>query len=541
MSKKRGWLDAERAEVLLGIIDLTSGSQDLDGILNGTARLARELSGADEAAVFLYEDGGRSVVPAAVVGPAEGTTLVGEKIALRLNEDSIFWKMRTHGGVLEILDPGHLEDVVDLSRFTSLYLAPMTTDEGVLGVLLLGISGSNGEPHRAGGDIHQRRLFATLAKQAAVVISRAKLFGNLEKSEEKYRRLTENASDIVFSLDASGRFTFLNSRVLDILGYRPEDLVGEYYSEIVTPESWEATRNALRACLDRGETQIAYEWVATSKSGGAVLLDVRASVLVREGHYAGQQGIARDITEQRRMEAEIKRSRERQSEMRDYLALVTRVQEEERKRVARELHDDTAQALVALSRRLETTIPYVRTQPDEACRRLDDLTKLVDTALANVRRFTRDLRPSILDDLGLIPALEWLVSDMQEHNTIRGEVIVQGPPRRLPSDTETAIYRIVQEALNNIKKHAGASLASVFISFDDDSVKLTVTDNGRGFDAGGYPRGFAARGRLGMVGMSERAQLVGGVIGVESVPGRGTTVRLEIPCRRGAADLGRNA
>lgn len=541
MSRKQGRLDAEKAEVLLKIMDLTSGGLDLDGVLNGTAQFAREISGADHAAVFLYEDDGRSVVPAAVVGPSGGSTLVGEKIALRINETSIFWKMRTYDGVLEVLEPGSLEDVVDLSQFTSLYIAPMATDEGALGVLFLGNCGPNGRaPGDPDAEAHFRRLFSTLARQAAVLISRGKLFANLEKSEEKYRRLTENASDIVFSLDASGRFTFLNTRVLDILGYRPEDLVGEYYSEIVTPESWEVTRNSLRTCLEAGETQVAYEWVATSKSGETVLLDVRASVLSLEGHYAGQQGIARDITEQRRMEQEIKQSRRRQSEMRDYLALVTHVQEEERKRVARELHDDTAQALVALSRRLEMAMPYVLEQPDEACKRLEELGRLVDTALANVRRFTRDLRPPVLDDLGLIPALEWLVSEMQEHNTVRGEVAVEGTARRLPSDTEIAIFRIVQEALNNVKKHSRASLASVRISFKDDSIELTVADNGCGFDAQGDPAQGnpgdpAARGRLGIIGMSERAQLIGGVIAVQSAPGRGTMVRLEIPSNPGTA------
>lgn len=552
MSRRQGRLDAARAEVLLEMVDLASGGRDLDDVLNRTARFAQEISGADEAAVFLYEDGGRSVVPAAVVGGPGASTLVGERIALRINESSIFWKMRTHEGVLEVRDPGHLEDVVDLSQFTSLYLTPMTTDEGVLGVLLLGNRGANGAyvggangktPVNGTADAQTRRLFATVAKQAAVMISRAKLFANLEKSEEQYRRLTENASDIVFSLDASGRFTFLNTRVSDILGYRPEELVGQYYSEIVTPESWEATRNELRACLDEGKTQVAYEWVAASRSGGVVLLDVRASVLMSEGQYAGQQGIARDVTEQRRMEQEIKRSRQRQSEMRDYVALVTRVQEEERKRVARELHDDTAQALIALSRRLEMAIPYVNKQPDEACRRLDELTRLVDATLSNVRRFTRDLRPPVLDDLGLIPALEWLVSDMEEHHTVRGEVVVKGTPRRLPPDTELAMFRIVQEALNNVKKHSGASFASVSVDYAGDAVRLAITDNGRGFDSDGCRRKSAQCGRFGMVGMSERAQLIGGVIKVESTPGRGTTVCLEIPgtAEQGGDELRTNA
>jgi PAS domain S-box-containing protein len=545
------------------MVDLASGGMDLDDVLHRTARFARELSGADEAGVFLYDDDGKSVVPAAGFGPDGPTSLVGEKIALRVHEGSIFADVREENTVLEVLEPVRLRDIIDLSRFASLYLAPMAAEEGVLGVLLLGYHGSNSGmseaaaadgtvPSGPGGgaavpggavnpprvaataaDAQMRRLFAAVARQAAVVISRARLFSTLEKSEEQYRRLTENASDIVFSLDASGRFTFLNSRVFDILGYKPTELAGQYYSEIVTAESWDAARKALRACLDAGGSQVAYEWKAVSKSGETVLLDVRASVLRRDGQYAGQQGIARDVTEQRRMEQEIKRSRQRQSEMRDYLALVTRVQEEERKRVARELHDDTAQALVALSRRLEMTLPYVRSDPDQACERLEQLARLADTALENLRRFTRDLRPPVLDDLGLIPALEWLASDMQANSRVRVTLAVTGNPTRLPSDTETAVFRIAQEALNNVQRHSGAGCATVRVRYDDRVVELIVEDDGKGFDVEGGAGRFASTGRFGLVGMNERAQLVGGRLTVSSLTGKGTRVHLEVPLEPG--------
>ncbi|NPV71487.1 MAG: PAS domain S-box protein [Firmicutes bacterium] len=554
MSREAGRTGTLRAGVLLEMMDLVSGVVDLDDALPRIAQFARQFFNVSEAGVFLYGEGRKSVTLAAVAASGDadpahsddappgdqagGPALGGETIALRIHERSVFARVLDHDGVLEITDPAGLQDVVDFSKFKVLYLAPMVAAEGVLGVMLLGMR--NGETPDADSRLDRQglRLFAIMARQAAVIISRARLFANLEKSEDQYRRLTENASDIVFSLDASGRFAFLNSRVYDILGYRPEELVGQYYSEIVTPESWEGARNALKSSVDAGSSQVSYEWVATPKAGSAkgdmVLLDVRASILTRDGQYAGQQGIARDVTEQRRMEQEIRQSRQRQSEMRDYLALVTRVQEEERKRVARELHDDTAQALIALSRRLEMAIRYVKGDPAEACRRLEELAKLVDTTLGNVRRFTRDLRPPVLDDLGLIPALEWLVSDIQEHYAIKSAVVVEGEPRRLPPDLEVALFRIAQEALNNVTKHAQAASATVRVEYAADTIRLIIQDDGTGFDAEDAHRKFAAHGRLGIVGMNERAQLIGGELKVSSSPSRGTTVGLEVPIRKNA-------
>ncbi|MGE5140820.1 MAG: histidine kinase [Rudaea sp.] len=207
----------------------------------------------------------------------------------------------------------------------------------------------------------------------------------------------------------------------------------------------------------------------------------------------------------------------------DFIAAITRSQEEERKRLARELHDDTIQSLIALGQRLEMAQKALRKDPALAASRLDELKELLAEMLTSVRRFVRDLRPTYLEELGLIPALETLAREADA----RFEVV--GTEQRLDAERELVLFRIVQEALRNIAKHAHASRIDVRLSFEADAVGVSVTDNGVGFDAPGGPAGFARAGHFGLTGMQERAQLFGGSVYVRSRREQGTTVSARIP------------
>ncbi|HAI20495.1 MAG TPA: histidine kinase, partial [Clostridiales bacterium UBA8153] len=154
-----------------------------------------------------------------------------------------------------------------------------------------------------------------------------------------------------------------------------------------------------------------------------------------------------------------------------------------------------------------------------------ELTGLVDATLENLRRFCRELRPSVLDDLGLLPALEWLVGSLAEYQ-VQGRLEVAGKERRLPGPTEVAVFRIVQEALSNVKQHAGPCRATLSMMYATDRLSIAICDDGVGFDQAKEGRGS---GRLGLVGMYERASLLGGILKVTSAPGKGTRVHLELP------------
>lgn len=215
--------------------------------------------------------------------------------------------------------------------------------------------------------------------------------------------------------------------------------------------------------------------------------------------------------------------------LRFYLQQVTRAQEEERRRIARELHDDTAQGLVVLSRRLDSLFSNTDHLSSQDAALLEELRQQTDRILEGVRRFSQDLRPSVLDDLGLLPALEWLTSDLSQHFGIAIDMEVVGSVRRFPPEAELVLFRIAQEALRNVWKHSGASKAWVTVEFSNDKTVLTIKDNGKGFELPERIGDLASSGKLGLAGMQERAQLMGGKLMLESAPGKGTTVTIEAP------------
>jgi signal transduction histidine kinase len=224
-------------------------------------------------------------------------------------------------------------------------------------------------------------------------------------------------------------------------------------------------------------------------------------------------------------------ARRRQDELRGYASLITRVQEEERRRLARELHDDTAQALIALSLGLDglnramgkLDVP----QKDRAW--LASLQDLADHTLEGVRRACRDLRPSVLDDLGLRAALEWLCDSSAERG-VPCTFVCLGVPQPTTSEAEIAIFRIVQETLSNIWRHSEATQAHVELHYLRECLKLTIHDNGKGFVANGYlDAKHDSRHGLGLIGMRERAMLVGATLTITSSPGAGCSVVLSLP------------
>lgn len=214
--------------------------------------------------------------------------------------------------------------------------------------------------------------------------------------------------------------------------------------------------------------------------------------------------------------------------VRHYVADITQSQEEERKRIARELHDDTVQSLIAIGQRIQL-VKETLDNPSEAKARLNEVRTMVTGAIASVRQYSRDLRPLTLEDLGLRAAMQYLVNQLAQSEGIDVNFEVAGETEGLSTDMEVAIYRILQETLNNIKKHAHADEVKVLARFSDKEITLTVSDNGRGFEVPEAMTDFASSGSFGIMGLEERAQLFGGKVTIRSQPERGTTVHLVIP------------
>ena len=205
------------------------------------------------------------------------------------------------------------------------------------------------------------------------------------------------------------------------------------------------------------------------------------------------------------------------------------VLEEERVRIARSLHDDTAQTISMLIINLERIEKKIPQDDSDLSRQVSESHKVATLLLENLRKVIWDLRPSILDDLGLIPAIRWYAQTNLKESGVQVEVGYSNELMRLPPYLETSLFRILQEAVSNILRHANAGKVTINLRLEDGCVVLEVKDNGRGFDVKKTTGEAVTRKQLGLLGMQERVSLVNGTLKVESTPGEGTTLRIYVP------------
>jgi signal transduction histidine kinase len=205
----------------------------------------------------------------------------------------------------------------------------------------------------------------------------------------------------------------------------------------------------------------------------------------------------------------------------ELLKKVIAVQEEERKRIARELHDETSQDLATLLLSIETS---ANSNPEELKKKLLQMKALTGRTLDSIHRMILDLRPSVLDDLGLTSAIRWVAETRLEPLGVDLTFAVTGQERRLKPEIETTLFRIGQEAISNIARHAEANSVSIALAFAEDHIGLEVEDNGQGFDLNRFPNGS-----FGLLGMKERTSLLDGTFAIDSNPGNGTRLAVTIP------------
>jgi len=323
----------------------------------------------------------------------------------------------------------------------------------------------------------------------------------VRESQESYKGLFEGAYDAIWVYDLEGNIQSANKAAARLNGYPVEELLGMNIKSFLTAES------------------LHYEQRIIKKDGSEAICLLATSLISSNGEPKGFQSIARDVTEEKRM----------QENLRYYLQQITKAQEEERRRIAGELHDDTAQQLVILGRKLDNLLCNAERLSEQDIGFLERVREQTDEILDGLHRFCQDLRPSVLDDLGLLPALQSLTSELSKHFGVSITMASAGPVRRLSPETELILFRIAQEGLRNVCRHSEASRAWIMVEFSDDKVVLTIEDNGKGFRLPNRVEDLAAVGKLGLAGMQERARLVGGKLTIESELGKGTTVSAEIP------------
>jgi signal transduction histidine kinase len=221
----------------------------------------------------------------------------------------------------------------------------------------------------------------------------------------------------------------------------------------------------------------------------------------------------------------LEKEKQNQDNLRLYVQKVGEAQEAERKRIARDLHDETVQALIAVARKLDDlTAGNSKLTPQ-------DIRKEVKGIIEGVRQYSQELRPSILDDLGFVPALNWLAANMKKNHGISVHIEIEGGQIKLPADVELMLFRITQEAFTNIHKHSHATNANVKLISLENNVRIVIADNGKGFELPKKIDSLTKLGKLGLVGIKERVELLKGNIVIWSEPGKGTTLSLDFPLK----------
>jgi PAS domain S-box-containing protein len=341
----------------------------------------------------------------------------------------------------------------------------------------------------------------------------------LRESEERYRELFDNSKDAFYVHDVNGVYTSVNRAAEHLIGYSREQIIGKHFSQFMSPEHARHVQRQLQKKLElTGETT--YEIEIITKKRRHIPVEISSRLIVEQGVPVGVQGCIRDISEKKKS----------QESARNYSRRVIEAQEAERRRISRELHDQVGQILTAVKMNLHA-LRHQCAQP-EILLSINDNLKVIDEAVDQIRDLSADLRPLLLDDLGLVVALRWYLERQTRNLGIPAKFFSGSLDEddRFSSELETACFRIVQEGVTNIIRHARASRISVRLERVMSDLFLLITDDGAGFDARTLRNGSGSA-TLGLRGMEERAQAVGGSIMIDSAPALGTEISARFPIK----------
>jgi len=499
--------DAQRslAEIAAQIASLHDPLTVIQRAVTDAARLLR----ADRAQVNLVREGADELdrpIAAAPLPPSPDDVVVpiGSGIAgMAAAERRVRWT----GDYLVAGDFPHDEGDarIEAQGIHSMMSAPLLGPDRLIGTITVQAIASNAF------NAEDAELLTLLADQAAIALTNARLYAEVEDSERRYRHLVDNSPDIVWSVDAEGRFTFFSDSLESRTGWKPQELIGQPFTRLAGEETLAAAVTAWERLREEPDREQRVRLDLPLRDGRISQTEVAMTGTLVDGRFAGAHGSVRDISERERLEGDLR------SQAAELAA------SQERAHLARELHDSVTQALFSMGLTLRTMEILLETDPEAARGKVAELRELQKDALAEMRTLIFELRPSSLESDGLVQALRTHATAVQRRTGLT--VVVDAEPiERLPLPAEEALYRIGQEALHNVVKHANASSATLRITTDGESVRLSVADDGVGFAPDEVPRGH-----LGLIGMRQRVDLVGGDLRVESRPGGGTLIEASAP------------
>lgn len=348
----------------------------------------------------------------------------------------------------------------------------------------------------------------------------------LRQSQSLLQGIVEGTPDIVFVKDRQGRYLIINLAGARLIGKSTEEILGRDDTELLTSEEAYRANEIDHQVMKSGETR-EYELTLTIDGVTRALLFTKTPYRGETGEILGLLGIARDITEHQRAAEHLENSR---AELRALSAQIQSVREEERMRIAREIHDELGQVLTGLKLdvvSLTKRIPEAQTDADwqQLKERTQSIADLINSAILTVRRISTELRPGLLDAVGLTAAIEWQAKEFEKRTGIKCNLKYPQEDISIDQKRSVAVFRIFQEILTNVTRHAEASEVNIVLEDRETGLFLEAKDNGRGIKASE----FSNPKSLGLLGMRERALLLGGEFNIRGSQGKGTTVTVCIP------------
>lgn len=352
----------------------------------------------------------------------------------------------------------------------------------------------------------------------------------LRQSEKRYRMLVETLNEGLGVQDENGVWVYVNDRLCEMLGYTRDEMLGRPLTFFLG----EADQGVYKeqVARRRGGEVGSYELSWLKKDRQTILTLVSPKPIFNErGQFKGSFAVVTDITERKQAEEALKES-ERQ--LRSLSSELLTAQETERKRISRELHDELGQSLTVMKLRLNYIEKNLLKHQADLKQECENGVQYIDQVIENIRRLSRDLSPTILDDFGLSAALRWLIGNFAKSYTIKVILNMIDVDSLLPPDSHVVVYRTIQEALTNIGKHSRAKTVSIVIRQDGNAVMFSIEDDGIGFDERVTTVRSPEEEGLGLATMKGRAQMVGGILQIRTQEGKGTQITLSIPIHRGA-------
>jgi PAS domain S-box-containing protein len=363
----------------------------------------------------------------------------------------------------------------------------------------------------------------------AEIMRRIQMEKDLIESQRFIHRIADATPNILYLYDViENKNVYVNSQVKEILGYTPEaikKMKGAFFKTLLHPEDAAVISSTAERFLKARDGDIIESEYRLKNAGGEWRWFYSRDIIFKrtsDGLLKLILGISQDVTERKVVEEELRNSRE---QLRLLLAHLQSVREDERTRISREIHDELGQSLTALKIDLSWLLKRLNKDQGPLVEMAEDMSKLIDMNIQTVKRISAELRPGLLDDLGLPAAFEWQAEDFKKRTGIACRVTIRPEDIALDRNLSTALFRIFQETLTNVVRHAKATSVRASLRKKKDDVLLEVKDNGKGITE----RQIASPKSIGLIGMRERVHFFGGYLKITGSKDRGTTVTVSIP------------